>query len=65
MAALSPGVPGVPSGPPAVAGPPPAVPGAPPAVPGGPPGASCLMRSGVASMICWASVTTSAWGTHR
>lgn len=33
-----------------------------PSVPGGPPGASCLMRSGVASIICRASVTTSAWG---
>lgn len=40
----------------------PRVPPAAPSTPGGPPGASCLMRSGVASMICRASVTTSAWG---
>lgn len=52
-----PGVPGVPRVPPAD-------PNA-PSAPGGPPGASCLMRSGVASMICRASVTTSAWGQGR
>lgn len=40
----------------------PRAPPAAPSTPGGPPGASCLMRSGVASMICRASVTTSAWG---
>lgn len=54
MAAPSPAGPGVP----VVPGVPPAAPSA----PSGPPGASCLMRSGVASMICRASVTTSAWG---